>query len=110
MPIGVFDTNTNKVVREFEFGGFKIYGRTLGTNGPQNSSRVSNIKILGVLPTAMADVNVKKKTFRLLALLSVIFALQGCATVQGIGEDIQSLGRAMKRAVSGITRNKLTGG
>jgi predicted small secreted protein len=49
----------------------------------------------------MADVNVKKKTFRLLALLSVIFALQGCATVQGIGEDIQSLGRAMKKAVSG---------
>jgi predicted small secreted protein len=49
----------------------------------------------------MVDMHLKKKTFRLLALLSVIFALQECATVQGIGEDIQSLGRAMKRAVSG---------
>jgi predicted small secreted protein len=43
----------------------------------------------------------KEKTFRLITLFSLICVLQGCATVQGMGEDIQSLGRAMKRAVSG---------
>jgi predicted small secreted protein len=43
----------------------------------------------------------KKKTLLLWASLLVVLALEGCATVQGIGEDIQSLGRAMKRAVSG---------
>ncbi|HEX9265452.1 MAG TPA: entericidin A/B family lipoprotein [Candidatus Binatia bacterium] len=43
----------------------------------------------------------KKKTLLLWASLLVVFALEGCATVRGMGEDIQSLGRAMKRAVSG---------
>ena len=43
----------------------------------------------------------KKKTLFLSALLLVVLALEGCATIRGIGEDIQSLGRALKRAVSG---------
>jgi predicted small secreted protein len=45
----------------------------------------------------------KKKTLFLSALLLVVLALalEGCATISGIGEDIQSLGRALKRAVSG---------
>jgi predicted small secreted protein len=43
----------------------------------------------------------KKKTLLLWALLLVVLALEGCATLRGIGEDIQSLGRALKRAVSG---------
>ena len=42
----------------------------------------------------------KKKTLLLWALVSVVLALEGCATIRGIGEDIQSLGRALKRAVS----------
>lgn len=43
----------------------------------------------------------KKKTLFLSALLLVVLSLEGCATNRGIGEDIQSLGRALKRAVSG---------
>ncbi len=43
----------------------------------------------------------KKKTLFLSALLLFVLALEGCATISGIGEDIQSLGRALKRAVSG---------
>lgn len=43
----------------------------------------------------------KKKTLLLWASLLLVLALEGCATVHGIGEDIQSLGRALKRAVSG---------
>jgi predicted small secreted protein len=43
----------------------------------------------------------KKKTLLLWASLLVVLALEGCATVRGIGDDIQSLGRALKRAVSG---------
>ena len=43
----------------------------------------------------------KKKTLFLSALLLVVLSLEGCATIRGIGEDIQSLGRALKRAVSG---------
>jgi predicted small secreted protein len=43
----------------------------------------------------------KKKTLLLWALLLIVLALEGCATLRGIGEDIQSLGRALKRAVSG---------
>jgi predicted small secreted protein len=35
------------------------------------------------------------------ASLLVVFALEGCATVRGMGEDLQSLGRAIKRAFSG---------
>jgi predicted small secreted protein len=36
----------------------------------------------------------------LAAVVLVIFALEGCATARGIGEDIQSLGRAIKRVFS----------
>jgi predicted small secreted protein len=43
----------------------------------------------------------KKKTLLLWASLLVVLALEGCATIRGIGEDIQDLGRALKRAVSG---------
>jgi predicted small secreted protein len=43
----------------------------------------------------------KKKTLLLSALLLVVLALEGCATIRGMGEDLQSLGRALKRAVSG---------
>jgi predicted small secreted protein len=43
----------------------------------------------------------KKKTLLPWALLLVVLALEGCATLRGIGEDIQSLGRALRRAVSG---------
>jgi predicted small secreted protein len=42
----------------------------------------------------------KKETLFFWALLLVVLALEGCATIRGIGEDIQSLGRALKRAVS----------
>jgi predicted small secreted protein len=42
----------------------------------------------------------KKKMLLLWLLLLVVLALEGCATLRGIGEDIQSLGRALKRAVS----------
>jgi predicted small secreted protein len=43
----------------------------------------------------------KKKILLLWASLLVVFALEGCATVRGMGEDLQSLGRAIKRAFSG---------
>jgi predicted small secreted protein len=43
----------------------------------------------------------KKKTLFLSALLLIILGLEGCATLRGMGEDIQGLGRALKRAVSG---------
>jgi predicted small secreted protein len=43
----------------------------------------------------------KNKVLLLSVLLLLVLAVGGCATVQGMGEDIQSIGRAMKRAVSG---------
>jgi predicted small secreted protein len=46
------------------------------------------------------EVKMKKKKLFLWALLLVVLASEGCATVRGMGEDIQSLGRAVKRAVS----------
>jgi predicted small secreted protein len=48
-----------------------------------------------------AEVKMKMKILLLWTLLLVVLALEGCATVRGMGEDIQSLGRAVKRAVSG---------
>jgi predicted small secreted protein len=42
----------------------------------------------------------KKSKFLLVAALLVVFALEGCSTARGIGEDIQSLGRAIKRVFS----------
>jgi len=43
----------------------------------------------------------KKKRLLLWALLLVVLASEGCATTRGIGEDLQDLGRALKKAVSG---------
>jgi len=47
------------------------------------------------------EVKMKRKTLLLGALLLVILAVEGCATLRGMGEDIRNLGRALKRAVSG---------
>jgi predicted small secreted protein len=47
------------------------------------------------------EVKMKKKRLLLWASLLVVLASEGCATIRGMGEDIQSLGRAVKRAVSG---------
>ena len=43
----------------------------------------------------------KKNKLLLWSLLTVVLASQGCATIRGMGEDIQSIGRAVKRTVSG---------
>jgi len=48
-----------------------------------------------------AEVKMKMKTLLLWTLLLIVLASEGCATVRGMGEDIQSVGRAVKRAVSG---------
>jgi predicted small secreted protein len=45
-------------------------------------------------------VKMKKKRLLIGALLLVVLTSEGCATVRGMGEDIQSIGRAVKRAVS----------
>jgi predicted small secreted protein len=42
----------------------------------------------------------KKNRLLLWALLLVVLTSEGCATVRGMGEDIQRLGRAVKRTVS----------
>ena len=43
----------------------------------------------------------KRKTLPLWALLLAVLTLEGCATTRGIGEDLQDLGRALKKTVSG---------
>jgi predicted small secreted protein len=43
----------------------------------------------------------KKNRLLLWSLLLVVFASEGCATIRGMGDDIQSIGRAVKRTVSG---------
>jgi predicted small secreted protein len=48
-----------------------------------------------------AEVKMKKKKLLLWSLLAVVLASQGCATIRGMGDDIQSIGRAVKRTVSG---------
>jgi predicted small secreted protein len=47
------------------------------------------------------EVKMKKKRLLFWALLLVVLASEGCATIRGMGEDIQSIGRGVKRAVSG---------
>jgi predicted small secreted protein len=37
---------------------------------------------------------------RMLLLCALLIVLEGCATLRGIGEDIQSLGRGVKRTIS----------
>jgi predicted small secreted protein len=46
------------------------------------------------------EVKMKKKRLLLWGLLLAVLASEGCATVRGMGEDIQRLGRAVKRTVS----------
>jgi predicted small secreted protein len=43
----------------------------------------------------------KRKTLPLWALLLTVLTLEGCATARGMGEDLQDLGRALKKPVSG---------
>jgi predicted small secreted protein len=43
----------------------------------------------------------KRKTLPVWALLFAVLTLEGCATTRGIGEDLQDLGRTLKKAVSG---------
>jgi predicted small secreted protein len=43
----------------------------------------------------------KRKTLPLWTLLLAVLTLEGCATTRGVGEDLQDLGRALKKAVSG---------
>jgi predicted small secreted protein len=42
-----------------------------------------------------------KKTLLLLTLVLVASILEGCATVRGIAEDVENLGRGLKKTVSG---------
>ena len=50
---------------------------------------------------AYEEVKMKKKRLVLWSLLLIVLASEGCATIRGMGEDIQSIGRGVKRAVSG---------
>ena len=43
----------------------------------------------------------KRKRLPLGALVLAVLTWEGCATTRGIGEDLQDLGRALKKAVSG---------
>ena len=56
---------------------------------------------LAVVTSGTLRVESKGRMSLVCVLLLVILAVEGCATVRGIGEDIQSLGNAMKRAFSG---------
>jgi predicted small secreted protein len=42
-----------------------------------------------------------KKACSLWLSVLVLLILAGCATIRGMGEDIESVGRTIKRAVSG---------
>jgi len=52
-------------------------------------------------PYLTRELKVKKKRLLLWALLLAVLASEGCATIRGMGEDIQTIGRGVKRAVSG---------
>jgi predicted small secreted protein len=54
----------------------------------------------GIISIKIGEEKLKKPTLMLCAALLVVLTLQGCATIRGMGEDIQSLGRAIKRSVS----------
>jgi len=58
---------------------------------------------LGMLaaPYLTRELKVKKKRLLLWSLLLIVLGSEGCATIRGMGEDIQSIGRVVKRAVSG---------
>jgi predicted small secreted protein len=51
-------------------------------------------------PHSAFDVKMKRKMLLLCGLFLVVFVLEGCATLRGIGEDIQNLGRGLKRTIS----------
>jgi predicted small secreted protein len=55
----------------------------------------------GFIYLATVEVNMKRKRLLIWTLLLVVLASEGCATIRGMGEDIQSIGRAVKRSVSG---------
>jgi predicted small secreted protein len=40
-----------------------------------------------------------RRVFLIIALMIVVFSFLGCQTVQGIGKDITSVGRAGERAL-----------
>jgi predicted small secreted protein len=42
-----------------------------------------------------------KKTLLLFALVLIASVLEGCATVRGMAEDVENLGRGLKKTVSG---------
>jgi predicted small secreted protein len=77
---------------------------TQGARPPLNLARWLSKKrrpIKRTNPHSTLEVKMKKKkTLLLWALLLVVLALEGCATVRGIAEDIQNLGRGLKRTVS----------
>ena len=56
---------------------------------------------LAVVTSGTLRVKSKGRRSLVCALLLVVLAVEGCATVRGVGEDIQSLGNAIKRAFSG---------
>ena len=41
-----------------------------------------------------------KRLASLFILLALLVALAGCATLRGMGEDIQNLGKGIKKSVS----------
>ena len=41
-----------------------------------------------------------RKILLLLTMFSILLRSAGCATFRGMGEDIENLGKAMKRAIS----------
>jgi predicted small secreted protein len=68
---------------------------------PKYFLSVPAVKALACLLLGKArEVKMKTKTLLLWALLLVVLTSEGCATIRGMGEDIQSLGRAVKRTVS----------
>jgi predicted small secreted protein len=67
----------------------------------ENFFSIAVVTVLACLLLSMLrEVKMKKKRLFLCSLLLAILASEGCATIRGMGEDIQSLGRAVKRAVS----------
>lgn len=42
-----------------------------------------------------------KKMVSLLAVLLFVIALGGCATLRGMGQDVENLGRGINKTVSG---------
>jgi predicted small secreted protein len=79
---------------------------TLRPNHGSRAQAAQGLDLIGKLAEPFKEqhlaleVKMKKKMLLLWALLLIVLTLEGCATIRGIGEDIQSLGRAVKRAFS----------